>query len=35
MKEHPFTAKVMGRMHMKTPSGGREMKPEWEAKPQA
>ena len=35
MKEHPFTAKEMEKMHNDDPKRwGREMKPKWEAKPQ-
>jgi predicted small metal-binding protein len=36
MKEHPQTAKEMEKMHNEDPNRwGREMKPKWEAKPQA
>jgi predicted small metal-binding protein len=36
MREHPSTAKEMERMHHEDPKRwAREMKPKWEAKPQA
>jgi len=36
MKQHPATAKEMEKMHNEDPKRwGREMKPKWEAKPQA